>query len=160
MTRAKSTEEPCASKETSTVLKTSERGDPLAEFDKIRHQCAYRRDESPCDHHLEVEHLIPLSRGGANRVSNLTIACPKHNQEKGNKTAAEYGFSEVEAQAKRPLKDAAAVNATRWALFDRLKGRGLPLKTGSGGLTKFNRTQKGLAQSSLDRCGVRWSQHA
>ncbi|MBC6417961.1 MAG: hypothetical protein GDA44_03790 [Prochloron sp. SP5CPC1] len=37
------------------------------------------------------------------------------------------------------LKDAAAVNSTRWALFNCLKGLGLPVATGSGGLTKFNR---------------------
>jgi hypothetical protein len=47
-------------------------------------------------------------------------------------------FAHVKAQAKAPLKDAAAVNATRWALFNRLKGIDLPIETGSGGLTKFN----------------------
>jgi 5-methylcytosine-specific restriction endonuclease McrA len=114
---------------------------------KFGHQCAYRRDESPCDEYLEAEHIIPRSRGGSNRVSNLTIACRKHNREKGDATAAEYGFPEVQAQAKRPLKDAAAVNATRWALFNRLKGIGLPVETGSSGLTKFNRAQRGLPKA-------------
>jgi hypothetical protein len=33
------------------------------------------------------------------------------------------------------------VNSTRWALFDRLKETKLELVTGSGGLTKFNRTR-------------------
>jgi hypothetical protein len=42
-------------------------------------------------------------------------------------------------QAKTPLKDAAAVNSTRWKLFNSLKELGLPVETGSGGLTKFNR---------------------
>src|SRR6266498_840655 len=111
---------------------------------KSGHLCAYRRSNSPCDMWLEVEHIIPRSRGGSNRVSNLTIACHKHNQEKGNLTAAEYGFPEVEAQARRPLKDAAAANTTRWALLDRLKSIGLAIETGSGGLTKFNRTRGGL----------------
>jgi hypothetical protein len=50
------------------------------------------------------------------------------------------------AQAKRPLKDAAAVNSTRWALFNRLKETGLPVVTG-GGLTKFNRTRLELPKS-------------
>jgi hypothetical protein len=114
---------------------------------KFVHQCAYRRDESPCDEYLEVEHIIPRSRGGSNRVSNLTIACRKHNQETGDATAAEYGFPEVQAQTKQPLKDAAAVNATRWALFNSLKGIGLPVETGSGGLTKFNRTRRALPKA-------------
>ena len=111
---------------------------------KFGHLCAYRRSNSPCDMWLEVEHIIPRSRGGSNRVSNLTIACHKHNQEKGNLTAAEYGFPEVEAQARLPLKDAATVNATRWALLNRVKSFNLPVETGSGGLTKFNRTRRGL----------------
>ena len=30
---------------------------------KFGHLCAYRRDHSPCAAHLEVEHIIPRSRG-------------------------------------------------------------------------------------------------
>ncbi len=114
---------------------------------KFSHKCVYARAGSPCSEFLEVEHINPRSKGGTNRISNLAIACQKHNQEKGNKTAAEYGFSQVQAQAKRPLKDAAAVNATRWALFERLKVFGLPLEIGSGGLTKFNRVNRGLPKT-------------
>jgi len=96
---------------------------------------------------FEIEHINPRSRGGSNRVSNLTIACHKCNQEKGNQTAAEYGHPDVQAKAKLPLKDAAAVNATRWALFHRLEATGLPVETGSGGLTKFNRTKRELPKT-------------
>lgn len=111
---------------------------------KWGHKCA----NGGCrDVPLEVEHIIPRSRGGSNRVSNLTLACRKHNEEKGTRTAAEYGFPEVEANAKMPLKDAAAVNTTRWVLLNRLKGLGLPVETGSGGLTKFNRIQRDLPKS-------------
>jgi hypothetical protein len=86
-------------------------------------------------------------------VSNLVCACRKHNQEKNNLSLEEYGrlhgkdFADVKAQAKATLKDAAAVNATRWALFHRLKGMGLVVETGSGGLTKFNRAQRGLPKA-------------
>jgi 5-methylcytosine-specific restriction endonuclease McrA len=111
---------------------------------KWGHQCVYG---GCADVPLEVEHIIPRSRGGSNRISNLTLACQKHNEEKGNRTAAEYGFPEIEAQAKQPLKDVAAVNATRWRLFERLKALDLPVETGSGGLTKFNRTKRGLPKA-------------
>jgi 5-methylcytosine-specific restriction endonuclease McrA len=114
---------------------------------KFGHKCCYARAGSPCNEFLEVEHINPRSKGGSNRISNLAIACQKHNQEKGSQTAAEYGFPGVQAQAKRPLKDAAAVNATRWALFNRLKETGLPIEIGSGGLTKFNRVNRGLDKS-------------
>lgn len=53
----------------------------------------------------------------------------------------------VLSQAKRPLKDAAAVNSTRWALFNRLKETGLKIITGFGGLTKFNRIRLQLPKT-------------
>jgi len=36
------------------------------------------------------------------------------------------------------------VNATRWALYQRLAALGLPVECGSGGLTKFNRVAREL----------------
>jgi hypothetical protein len=54
-----------------------------------------------------VVHVYPFTIrlkdriGGSSRVSNLTMARHDRNQEKG----------------RQPLRDAAAVNATRWALY-------------------------------------------
>ena len=48
---------------------------------------------------LEQEHLIPRSRGGSDRITNLTIACRPCNERKGNQTAAEFGFPHLMAQA-------------------------------------------------------------
>jgi 5-methylcytosine-specific restriction endonuclease McrA len=80
-------------------------------LEKFDHGCVYC---SKTDTRLEIEHIVPTSRGGPDRVSNLTIACHDFNQAKGDRTAAEFGHPEVQALAKAPLKDAAAVNATRW----------------------------------------------
>jgi len=44
-------------------------------------------------------------------------------------------------QAKTPLQDAAAVNSTRWALYQHLQATGLDVEVSSGGRTKWNRTQ-------------------
>jgi hypothetical protein len=96
---------------------------------------------------LEVEHMTPTSRDGSDAVWNLTLACRPCNQRKGTRTAAEFGFPELEVLGKRPLRDAAAVNTTRWALFHRLEALGLPLETGTGGRTKWNRTVRGLPKS-------------
>jgi len=49
--------------------------------------------------------------------------------------------------AEAPFRDAAAVNATRWDLFRTLQAIGLPLETGSGGLTKFNRCSRNLPKT-------------
>jgi len=93
---------------------------------------------------LEVEHIVPKSRGGSNRVSNLTLACHDCNQEKGNRTAEEYGFPQIQEQAKKPLKDAAMMNATRWRLYERLRAMDLSVEAGTGGRTKYQRIERGL----------------
>ena len=51
------------------------------------------------------------------------------------------------AQAKAPLKDAAAVNATRWALWQELVATGVPAFAGSGGRTKWNRSRFSVPKS-------------
>lgn len=93
---------------------------------------------------FEVEHIVPKSRGGSNRISNLTLSCHDCNQEKGNQTAEEFGFPEIQKLAKLPLKDAAAVNATRWKLYRVLGEFGFNVEVGTGGRTKFNRIQQGF----------------
>ena len=113
-------------------------------LEKWGRKCAYC---GATDTPLEVEHLTPGSRGGSNRVSNLTLACHACNQRKDNQTAAEFGYPDVQRQAKQPLKDAAAVNATRWDLWRKLQLTGLMLEVGTGGRTKFNRVQQGYPKT-------------
>src|SRR5262249_58916079 len=95
----------------------------------------------------QLEHIVPRARGGADGASNLTLGCEQCNRRKGTRTAAEFGHPEVQAQAQRPLRDAAAVNVSRWALYRRLREIGLPVETGTGGRTKWNRTRWGLPKT-------------
>lgn len=117
-------------------------------LEKWHRTCAYCGKK---DVPLQVEHIQPKAAGGSNRVSNLTLACQPCNQRKGSQPVAEFLKGQpnllkwIQAQAKAPLKDAAAVNASRWALVNRLKAW-LPVTTGSGGRTKFNRTRQGYAK--------------
>ncbi len=113
-------------------------------LEKWQRRCAYC---GATNVPLQIEHIIPKARGGSNRISNLTLACEPCNTAKGTQTATEFGHPEIQARAKQPLKDAAAVNSTRWTLYQRLKATGLPLETGSGGLTKWNRTQRSLPKT-------------
>lgn len=119
-------------------------------LNKWDRKCSYCSVE---DVPLQIEHIQPKAKGGSNRISNLCLACEKCNQRKGAKDIEVFLKSKpellkkIKAQAKRPLKDAAAVNSTRWDLFNTLKGLGLPVSTGSGGLTKFNRTRLGLPKA-------------
>lgn len=96
---------------------------------------------------LQVEHIVPRARGGSDRVSNLALACEPCNTRKGTRTAAEFGHPEVQAQACTPLRDAAAVNTTRWVLYQRLMATGLPVEVGTGGRTKYNRSRLGLPKA-------------
>lgn len=98
---------------------------------------------------LEVEHIQARSKGGTDRVSNLTLACTECNQKKGNKDVKEFlkrkpkRLKKIQAQAKAALKDAAAVNATRYATGNVLKSFRKPITFSSGGRTKFNRIKQG-----------------
>ncbi|MFS8119398.1 MAG: RNA-guided endonuclease IscB, partial [Microcoleus sp.] len=102
---------------------------------------------------LQVEHIHPKAKGGSNRISNLCLACEKCNLKKGTQDIKEFLskkpdlLKQIMAQVKRPLKDATAVNSTRWALFNQLKLTGLPVMTGSGGQTKYNRTRLELPKT-------------
>lgn len=113
-------------------------------LEKWERRCAYCNAKNVP---LEVEHIIPKSRGGSNRTSNLTLACRPCNEKKGNRTAEEFGYPEIQMKVKATLKDAAAVNASRLSLYERLKKTGLPIECGTGGRTKFNRVCLGLPKS-------------
>jgi len=84
-------------------------------LDKWGRKCAYCGKKAIP---LEVEHIVPKSRGGTDRVSNLTISCRKCNLKKGDKTAKEFGYPHIQQQAKTPLKAAACINNIRWKLVE------------------------------------------
>ena len=68
---------------------------------------------------LQLEHIHSKAKGGSNRVANLSLACGPCNQKKGSQDVSEFlshdstRLEQILAHAKRPLSDAAAVNATR-----------------------------------------------
>lgn len=116
---------------------------------KWNRRCAYC---DATDVPLNIDHIRARSRGGSNRVSNLALACVPCNQRKDNLPVQRFvtepeRLQQILATAKRPLRDAAAVNATRWELLRQLQKTGLPVTTGTGGRTKWNRTRFGLPKS-------------
>jgi len=127
-------------------------------LEKWQRQCAY------CDAStvpLQIDHIHPKARGGSNRVSNLALACAPCNLKKAAQDIALFlakdpkRLAKIQAQTKRPLRDAAAVNATRWKLLNALKATGLPVRTGSGGLTKCNRSRLDIPKThALDAACV------
>jgi 5-methylcytosine-specific restriction endonuclease McrA len=127
-------------------------------LEKWCRQCAYCGAQNVP---LTIDHIHPKSRGGSNRLSNLTLACVPCNQRKGKRDVAEFlahdpkRLQRIEAQVRAPLADAAAINSTRWALFWQLKATGLPVESGSGGRTKWNRARLGIPKThALDAACV------
>ncbi|TME66096.1 MAG: HNH endonuclease [Chloroflexi bacterium] len=119
-------------------------------LEKWGRRCAY------CDAKdvpLQIEHLVCRARGGTDRVSNVCLACEPCNRKKGTQDISAFlkrdpvRLARILAQAKAPLRDAAAVNTTRWVLYERLKTFGLPIECGSGGLTKYNRVKLGFPKA-------------
>jgi 5-methylcytosine-specific restriction endonuclease McrA len=116
-------------------------------LEKWGRKCAYCGAENIP---LQVEHIHPKAKGGSNRISNLSLSCEKCNLKKGTKDVKEFlkkdskRLESILKQAKKPLADAASVNTTRFTLLNSLKDIGLPVETGSGGLTQFNRSNQGL----------------
>ncbi len=119
-------------------------------LEKWGRRCAY------CDARgvpLEVEHIVPQSKGGSSRESNLTLSCVPCNTKKGTQDIRVFlahdpeRLAHILAQAKTPLRDAATVNATRRALYERLVALGLPVEVGSGGRTKYNRSRQQMPKT-------------
>ena len=119
-------------------------------LEKWGRECAYCTEK---DTPLQIEHIDPKANGGSNRISNLTLACRPCNREKNRKSLVSFfatskrlknhqaRLDRILKQCKKPLRDASAVNSTRWALHQALKQAGLPVEVSTGGRTKFNRCQ-------------------
>lgn len=127
-------------------------------LEKFGRTCVYC---NATDVALEIEHVLAKSRGGTNRVDNLTIACHECNQEKDNHMLDEWSNLLAKKKNKRnqtiianiamlkpkltqSLKDSAVVNVTRWKLFASLKEIFNRVECGSGALTKMNRIAHNL----------------
>jgi 5-methylcytosine-specific restriction endonuclease McrA len=114
-------------------------------LEKFNRTCVYCGAK---DVPFQVEHVRSKRRSGSNRVSNLAISCESCNQEKDTRDVREFLAGKPDilktllAQTKAPLHDAAAVNATRYAIGNALKTLGLPVTFWSGGRTKHNRSQQ------------------
>ena len=127
-------------------------------LEKWDRTCAYCNAQGAA---LEIEHIVPKSKGGSNRISNLTLACHDCNCKKGNQSIEAFLekkpdlLQKILRRAKQPLKDAAAVNSTRFALANRLQASNLSVEISSGGRTKFNRIRLSIPKThALDAACV------
>jgi len=115
-------------------------------LEKWGRKCVYcGKDKVP----LEVEHIQPRSKGGSDRVGNLTLSCRPCNLKKSNRSIGDFLSSrpallrKIKSMMTKPLRDAAAVNSIRNRLSEELESFSIPVELSTGGRTKFNRSQQG-----------------
>lgn len=98
---------------------------------------------------MEIEHVVPKSKGGTDSLNNLVLSCHECNQAKGSQDVQTYlkGKPIILRRVKQQLgisyKDAAHVNSVRLYLINTLQSL-FPLKIGFGTTTKQNRLSLGL----------------
>jgi len=117
---------------------------------KYGHECVYCKGTSG-DPVLEIEHVIPKSRGGTDKVSNLVIACEVCNREKGSRTAAEYGFPNIQKEAAkhRVFRYSALTQSYKWDLWRELNKLGIPVEATFGYRTKYYRLKMRLPKAQV-----------
>ena len=111
-------------------------------LEKFGRKCIYCNKK---DIPLEVEHIIPKSKDGSNRVSNLTISCRRCNLKKADRTAEEFGFPNIQKIAKETLKSIAFMNIVRKRLTKQINA-----EETFGYITKYGRIINNLEKSHIN----------
>ncbi len=97
----------------------------------------YQDDEAASPHHAAAAALALTQDAGAHDTHWYVY-------DRQTQTATEFGHLDVQIQARKSLKDAVFMNATRWRWYTQLKATSLPVEGGSGGHTKKQRTEHHL----------------
>ncbi len=103
---------------------------------------------------MEIEHVVPKSKGGTDSLNNLVLSCVACNQAKGNQDIQTYlkGKPSVLRRVKAHLginyRDAAHTNSIRFYVMNKLRAMtdaiGAKLVVGFGSTTKENRLSLNL----------------
>lgn len=98
---------------------------------------------------MEIEHVVPKSKGGTDSLSNLVLSCHACNQAKGNQDIQTYlkgkpaVLKRVKAHLNINYRDAAHTNSIRLYVMNKLRAMaeaiGAKLVVGYGSTTKENR---------------------
>ena len=123
-------------------------------FHRDGRMCAYCGDTKA--KRYELDHIVPRSRGGANRVSNLVVSCRDCNVGKGNSTVEEF-LSDRPARlaAVRRIQHASLAGASQMniivpELLRRLEAMGLPAAEHDAYTTSWNRKTTGVPKTHVN----------
>jgi len=131
-----------------------------------KHKCAYCGGLSG-DNVLEIEHIHPQSKGGTDKVSNLTISCSVCNSEKGSMTLEQWSRMlsakdceinskrlknipaiKRQAKLKKGFQYSALTQSYKNYLLSELS-KDFTIEVTFGAKTKYNRNQLGLPKSQI-----------
>ena len=120
-------------------------------FHQNGHRCFYCSEQNKP---LTLDHIIPQSRGGTDRVANLTTACLKCNQQKDNQLPEEFlaespdKLRELLAQNPgRSYRDPTWLNTLMPFILDNLTGLEIPVRSTNAAQTSWNRKQMQLPKT-------------
>lgn len=120
-------------------------------FHQNLRQCFYCGEQG---RRLTLDHIIPQSRGGTDRVANLTTACLKCNQQKDNQPPEEFLADRPdklrELLARSPghsYRDATWLNTMMPFILENLTGLEIQVEQTNAALTSWNRKQMQLPKT-------------
>ena len=62
----------------------------VSDLNRLMRQSCAARHLSHCDGEKQVDHIVPIAKGGRHSVGNLQILCARHNAQKHDKFWAEF----------------------------------------------------------------------
>ena len=102
---------------------------------------------------IEVDHVVPRSENGSDRVSNLVTSCRRYNQRKDNRNLEEFlktkpaRLKKIEAQLRRSLSSASHMNYLMHLLRRGLEGMGTPVEESDAISTAYTRKALGVKKT-------------
>lgn len=120
------------------------------------------RDERTCMYcgrtrgRMETDHIIPESKGGPYRISNLVTACRPCNKAKDNKPIEEFlkddpiRLNRILAQTRRSLASATQMNQLMPLLLTALVDLKIPFTETDAVTTAYTRSQLGIPKSHVN----------
>ena len=121
-----------------------------------------QRDNRTCQYcgvtnvRLEIDHIVPVSKGGSYRVSNLVTACHNCNQSKGNRSLSEFlqhdpaRLRKIRAQLKQSLSSATHMNRLMPVLLDGLSVFNVPVNQSDAVTTAYTRNKLGIPKTHVN----------
>ena len=104
----------------------------------------------------ELDHIVPRSRGGTNRISNLVVSCQDCNGRKGNSSLEEFlanrpaRLAAIRAIRRAPLAGATQMNIIVPELLRRIEQMGLPTSTHDAYTTSWTRKRLGVPKTHVN----------